>query len=87
MPGGYYFTGSFHSDKLQLSAGEITQGIYHQREQKVKVIIMSSRVIQTQRLNIVLWGADKRHKKDKTRDSCKEKSVDGQKVNRNKIRK
>lgn len=69
MPGGYYFIGSFHSDKLQLSAGEITLGIHHQREQKVKVIIMSSQVIRTQKLNIVLWGADKRHEKDDTRDS------------------
>lgn len=75
MLGGYYFTGSFHSDKLQLSAGEITQGIYHQREQKVKVIIMSSQVIQTQRLNIVLWGADKPHKKYETGDSCRENKV------------
>lgn len=33
--GGYHFTGPFHSDNLHLSAkGEITQGIYHQKEQK-----------------------------------------------------
>lgn len=68
MHGGYRFTGPFHSDNLHLSAkGEITQGIYHQKEQKVKVIIMSSQVIlltpKSQRLNIVLWRVDIGHER------------------------
>lgn len=46
MHGGYYFAGAIHSDKYHLSAeGEITRGVSHQKEQKVKVIIMSSQVI------------------------------------------
>lgn len=47
--------------------GEITQGIYHQQEQKVKVIIMSSQVIlltpKSQRLNIVLWRVNTGHER------------------------
>ncbi len=69
MHSGYRFTGPFHSDNLHLSAkGEITQGIYHQKEQKVKVIIMSSQVIlptpKSQRLNIVVWGVDTQHERN-----------------------
>lgn len=68
MHGGYHFTGPFHSDNLHLSAeGEITQGIYHQKEQKVRVIIMSSQVIlltpKFQRLNIVLWREYRGHER------------------------
>ena len=68
MHGGYHFTGPFHSDNLHLSAeGEITQGIYHQKERKVRVIIMSSQVIpptpKSQRLNIVLRRADRGHER------------------------
>lgn len=66
--GGYRLTGPFHSDNLPLSAkGEICQGIYHQKEQKVKVIIMSSQVIpptpKSPRLNIVLWRVDIGHER------------------------
>lgn len=68
MHSGYHFTGPFHSDNLHLSAeGEITHGIYQQKERKVKVIIMSSQVIlptpKSQRLNIVLWGIDVGHER------------------------
>lgn len=68
MHGGYRLTGPFHSDNLHLSArGEITRGISHQRERKVKVIMMSSQVIlptpKSQRLNIVLWRVDIGHER------------------------
>lgn len=68
MHSGYHFTGPFHSDNLHLSAeGEITHGIYHQEERKVKVIIMSSQVIlltpTSHRLNVVLWRVEVGQKK------------------------
>lgn len=66
--GGYHCAGPFHSDNLPLSAkGEISQGIYHQEDQKVKVIIMSSQVTlptpNSLRLNIVLGRVDVGHER------------------------
>lgn len=93
MHGGYYFAGTIHPDKYHLSAeGEITRGVSHQKEQKVKVIIMSSQVIlltpKSQRLNNVLWSTNIGHegKRNKERDSYREEKrhVDRQELSRRK---